>query len=236
MPNGYFVPRIQPNRPAPQPSRPVIGGDPSRFTLRDEVFKASVFANKTLHIDLFKRYANEHNVPVLLLLAIAEQESSFNPWALNIAGKSYQPGSKEEALEILKKNTQRSYDVGLMQINSYWLRKFELRAEDVIEPKVNIKMASYILDEAFHSYGANWKALGAYHHPPSKDSDRSLGYAKLVWARFLKLERIYNYEREVLDRMERREKVMEAKLEPIEYSGRVSQTPELNDIDTEDSL
>ena len=218
MPNRNFVPRLTPRKQPVNIQPPVIGGDPARFTLRDEVLKASSFENKTKHLDLFKQYANEHDVPVLLLLAIAEQESTFNDWALNIAGKSYQPGSKEDAMEVLKKNTQRSYDVGIMQINSYWLRKFELSAEDVIEPKVNIKMAAYILDEAFRSYGSNWKALGAYHHPPTKDSDRSLGYAKKVWARFLRLERIYNYERDALARMERREKALEAHLEPVEYS------------------
>jgi len=215
MPRRQFEPKLQPPRKS-IPDKPIIGGDPTRFSLRDEVLKASVFRNKTKYLDLFKKYANEHNVPVLLLLAIAEQESSFNPWALNIAGKSYQPGSKKEAMNILKKNTQRSYDVGVMQINSFWLRKFDLNAEDVIEPQVNIKIAAYILDEAFYSYGANWKALGAYHHPPTKDSKRSLDYAKKVWARFLKLERIYQQENKMLERLEQKEKTTEPKLEMIE--------------------
>ena len=218
MPKGYFIPQLKtPERPKAPPA-PVIGGDPARFSMRDEVLKESAFRNKTEHLELFKKFANEHNLPVLLLLAIAEQESSFNPWALNIAGKSYQPSSKEDAMKILGKNTQRSYDVGVMQVNSWWLRKFDLQAEDVIEPQVNIKIAAYILDEAFYSHGANWKALGAYHHPPSKDSKRALDYAKKVWARFLKLERIYQYEVKMLEKFEQKEKMKEAKIDPVEYS------------------
>jgi hypothetical protein len=140
------------------------------------------------YMGLFLEAAQKYNVPVLLLPAIAEQESGNNPWALNIAGKSYMPKSKEEALQTLRDNYKPSFDVGLMQVNSFWIRRLNLRVEDVFEPNVNITIAAYILDECFHTYGTNWKALGAYHHPPHKNSARSLNYAKVVWAKYLKLE------------------------------------------------
>jgi hypothetical protein len=140
------------------------------------------------HMDLFLEAAKKYNVPVLLLLAIAEQESGHNPWALNIAGQAYKPKSKEDALQTLRDNYKPSFDVGLMQVNSYWIKRFNLRVEDVFEPSVNIIIAAYILDECFHAYGTDWKALGAYHHPPHKNTTRSLNYAKVVWSRYLKLE------------------------------------------------
>jgi hypothetical protein len=140
------------------------------------------------HMDLFLEAAKKYNVPVLLLLAIAEQESGQNPWALNIAGKGYKPKSKEDALQTLRDNYKPSFDVGLMQVNSYWIKRFNLRVEDVFEPPVNITIAAYILDECFHAYGTDWKALGAYHHPPHKNAARSLNYAKVVWSRYLKME------------------------------------------------
>jgi hypothetical protein len=140
------------------------------------------------YMDHFLEASRKYNVPLLLLAAIAEQESGNNPWALNIAGQGHKPVSKKDALRTLRDNYKLSYDVGLMQVNSYWIRRFSLRVEDVFDPPVNITIAAYILDECFHAYGAGWKALGAYHHPPSKNTARSLNYAKVVWARYLKLE------------------------------------------------
>jgi hypothetical protein len=143
---------------------------------------------RSTHMDLFIDAAKKYNVPVLLLLAIAEQESGHNPWALNIAGQGYKPKSKEDAIQALNANYKSSYDIGLMQVNSYWIRRFNLRVEDVFDPPVNITIAAYLLNECFHTYGTNWKDLGAYHHPPHKNTARSLNYAKVVWSRYLKLE------------------------------------------------
>jgi soluble lytic murein transglycosylase-like protein len=141
------------------------------------------------YLDDFKAAADAYNVPVLLLLAICDQESGYKPWALNIAGKSFFPESRESALTVLKENYQPSYDVGLMQINSYWIRRLKLRVHDVFEPKINIHIAAYILDECFRSYGLGWKALGAYHHPPDRDSARSMRYARAVWSRYVRYEK-----------------------------------------------
>ena len=97
----------------------------------------------------FVAAADTYNVPLLLLLAICDQESGRKPWALNIAGKTYLPDSLDSALRLLESNFKPSYDVGLMQINSYWIRRLRLRTEYVFEPKVNIHIAAYILDECF---------------------------------------------------------------------------------------
>jgi soluble lytic murein transglycosylase-like protein len=140
------------------------------------------------YMDLYLGASKKYNVPVLLLLAISEQESGHHPWALNIAGQGFKPKSKEDALRVLHENYKNSYDVGLMQVNSFWIRRLNLRVEDVFEPPVNITIAAYILDECFRVYGTDWKALGAYHHPPNKNTARSLNYAKVVWSRYLKLE------------------------------------------------
>jgi soluble lytic murein transglycosylase-like protein len=144
---------------------------------------------RSSHMDLFLQASKKYNVPILLLPAIAEQESGNNPWALNIAGKGFMPKSKEEALRVLRDNYKESFDVGLMQVNSFWIRRFNLNIADAFEPAVNITLAAYILDECFHAYGADWKALGAYHHPPNRNTARSLNYAKVVWSRYLRLEK-----------------------------------------------
>ena len=40
--------------------------------------------------------------PPALVKAIARQESGLNPLAINVAGKSYAPSSKEEATRIIQ--------------------------------------------------------------------------------------------------------------------------------------
>lgn len=122
--------------------------------------------------------SERYGVPLGLMIAIAAVESKFNSWALNIKGRSYFPGSKEAALDLLKVNTERSFDVGVMQINSQWLRKLKLSVADTMEPHINILVAAYILNENIIAYGPTVKAVAAYHSPTQ---DRGRRYAKEVW-------------------------------------------------------
>ena len=128
--------------------------------------------------DFMKLTSEKYGVPLGLMVAIAQTESRFNPWALNIAGKSYSPKSKKEALGVLEKNTQESFDVGLMQINSFWLRRFKLSVSDAIEPHINILLAAYILNENLIAHGARVEAVMAYHSP---NPTRGRRYAEDVW-------------------------------------------------------
>lgn len=58
--------------------------------------------------------------PAPLVEAIARQESGLNPLAVNIAGKSYYPATREEAAQLIQRAIAagQSFDVGKMQINS----------------------------------------------------------------------------------------------------------------------
>jgi soluble lytic murein transglycosylase-like protein len=66
-------------------------------------------------------FAAEPEPPVQLVEAIARQESGLNPLAVNIAGKSYYPATREEAEQLIQKAIAagQSFDVGKMQINSW---------------------------------------------------------------------------------------------------------------------
>lgn len=143
-------------------------------------------STKAIYLEYFKRVSRQYNVPLGLMFAIVDNESGFSPWAINIQGKGYLPKSKEEALVLLSTCQGKSFDVGLMQINVFWLRRFGIKAEDAIEPSVNIVLGAYILNENLIAYGPTWKAVAAYHTSPTKNPYRAIEYAKKVWGRYQK--------------------------------------------------
>jgi soluble lytic murein transglycosylase-like protein len=122
------------------------------------------------------------NVPKKLVVAIAKQESGHNPWAVNVAGRGYQPKSQDEALAIANAAWAKgqSFDLGLMQINSFWLRRFNITPEYVIEPGRNIIIGTWILSREVERYGLSWRAVASYHTPVEKNPERGRKYAASV--------------------------------------------------------
>lgn len=94
-------------------------------------------------------------------LAIIQQESKGHPYALNTQVRSYYPETREEAARVLGDALRagRSTDIGLMQINSQHLRRFNVSGEELLDPCTNIRVGTTILSE---SYG---QALGRYGQP-----------------------------------------------------------------------
>jgi soluble lytic murein transglycosylase-like protein len=91
--------------------------------------------------------AARYGVNASVLYAIAQQESSLNPAAINL-------------------NTDGSYDFGLTQINSLWLphlSKFGITATHLMDPCTNLNVGAYILSLSMQRYGNTWQAIGAYH-------------------------------------------------------------------------
>ena len=99
-----------------------------------------------------------------------------------MAGQSYMPHSREEALEIANRAWAEgcSFDVGLMQINSYWLKRFGLTPEYVIDPERNIIIGAWILSKEIDRYGLTWKAVASYHTPVNRNAERGRKYAAAV--------------------------------------------------------
>ena len=119
-------------------------------------------------------------VPPKVALAIAKHESGLNPFAVNVAGASYMPNSREEALEIISQaeETGRSFDVGLMQINNQWYPKLGVTAESLLDPDLNIEMGVKILAWEFERHGKGWNAVGYYHSP---NTSRGLNYSWQIY-------------------------------------------------------
>lgn len=111
----------------------------------------------------WEQAAQKYGVNVHLLHAIAKTESSLNPSAINRA------------------NSNGTYDVGLMQINSTWLprlRQFGIQEKDLYEPCVSIDVGAWILAHNIRQFGNTWAAVGAYNTP---NPTRGLQYAHRVY-------------------------------------------------------
>ena len=122
----------------------------------------------TARADVFTRPARLLGVDPYLAMAVARVESDWHPWCVNIEGKDYRAKSLAEAATL---------DVGLMQINSYWLRKWQLPLERVLDPVTNVTLGLCILKYEMRRYGSTWKAVGAYH---SKNPARQKRYVQKV--------------------------------------------------------
>lgn len=102
------------------------------------------------HAMCFAEAASRYRLPEDLLRAIAKVESSNNPAAMNMShvGRT------------------KSYDIGLMQINSSWLGrlgKMGITEAMLREPCQNLMVGAWILSHHLRESGANWNGVGAYN-------------------------------------------------------------------------
>ncbi len=80
-----------------------------------------------------------------LLRAIAIAETGENP-------------------SIINKNKDGSYDMGLMQINSYWIERIPLDLNTLLsDPCYNVKAGAMIMRYCIEEYGYTWDAVGCYN-------------------------------------------------------------------------
>lgn len=103
--------------------------------------------NPPYYVGCFYASSRKYGVPVELLMAIAQTESSFNH---RVTGK-----------------LGHGTDHGLMQINDYWVpklrKRFNISLNDIYEPCTNIDIAAWILAHNFVQFGYTWRAVGAYN-------------------------------------------------------------------------
>lgn len=104
-------------------------------------------ADTDIYDGYFDEAGKHYNIPPLLLKKIATIESGINPKALN-------------------RNANGTLDYGLMQINSAHLRrlsKWGINEQNILDPKVNIFVGSWLLSEHIKAHGFNLQAVGRYH-------------------------------------------------------------------------
>lgn len=119
--------------------------------------------------DCFLEAGEYYNINSNLLKAIAEVESQFNPYAINI-------------------NNNGSYDIGIMQINSWWMPKIikmGYKPSDLYNPCINIYIGAWILANCIAEKGYNWKAIDCYNKGSKKAKNYS-SYVKKVFNKVYK--------------------------------------------------
>jgi soluble lytic murein transglycosylase-like protein len=118
-----------------------------------------------------------------LLEAIGIQESGMNPLAVNVAGKDYYPASLEEAMRIIRQAQAdgKSFDVGMYQINSWWIERHRIPPESLLDPEINRQWGLFVLSQEIARHGLNWKAVGKYHSP---DMERGRRYAWKIYRHY----------------------------------------------------
>lgn len=125
-------------------------------------------------VKLFKAPSRELGLSEQLTVAIADVESGLRPWVLNIEGQPFRFDSKEKALELAEEamTAGKSFDVGLMQVNSQWLRRFDIPLEAALDPLANIYFGGWILKQEIARHGDIKTAIGAYHSPTPARASR----------------------------------------------------------------
>lgn len=115
---------------------------------------------------------NRYGIDPWLLYSIAEHESGLDPLVVN------------------NKNRDKSRDVGLMQINSFWfpeLEKYGVSESNLFDPCTNIQVGAWILAQSIEIYGNTWRAVGAYNagtgNSPETEALRRF-YLKRIWLRY----------------------------------------------------
>ena len=132
--------------------------------------------------DLFREPCAAAGIPRDLALAIARQESSLDPLAINVEGKDYHPLSYDDAVSIIEEADAAglSYDVGVMQINNQWTRRWKLDPLELLNPHRNVQLGISILEQEIKRHGRTWRAVGKYHSP---NEERGRRYAWRVYKR-----------------------------------------------------
>ena len=108
----------------------------------------------------FDEAGSLYGINPLILRAIAKVESNFNPAALH-------------------RNTNGTYDYGLMQINSSWAPVLGKERWNLLgDACYNTMTGSWILATCMSKYGYTWKAIGCYNSQTPDKRDR---YAQMVF-------------------------------------------------------
>jgi soluble lytic murein transglycosylase-like protein len=116
--------------------------------------------------ECFDSASQKYAVNKSILKAIAKTESNFNPVAIN-------------------GNANGTQDIGLMQINTFWLpklAKYQITRQSLFDGCTSIHVGAWVLSQNIATYGATWKAVGAYN---ASNTELQQRYAAKVYLNYI---------------------------------------------------
>lgn len=131
------------------------------------------------------------NIAVLLLFSCCLTPVVLNAFCFEEAGRQFgiSPALLENIARLesdlrpgaVNRNRNGSTDIGLMQVNSYWIRTLGLDSGDLLsDPCYNTKTGARILKKCIDRYGYNWEAVGCYN---ATSGDKKIRYSWKVYNR-----------------------------------------------------
>jgi len=121
--------------------------------------------------NLFKEAGDRYGVDPKLLLAIATTESRLNCVAIG-------------------RNKNKSLDVGVMQINSWWfkrLKKYSKNLNALYDPRFNIHIGAWIFKRCTNRFGVSWRAIDCYNKG-EKRAHHNSAYCRRVSKNYKKIK------------------------------------------------
>lgn len=121
----------------------------------------------------WQKAGERYDIDPLLLHAIGEQETGLRA-------------------NVVSRNNDGSYDIGLMQINSTHLPRLARqgihKAQLLQDTCLSVMVGASILADFIKQLGGTWEAVGAYNAGASpKRHSKRVKYAAQVWRRYQRL-------------------------------------------------
>ncbi len=113
----------------------------------------------------FDEAGRTYGISPVLLRGIARVESDLNPGAVN-------------------RNANGSIDMGLMQVNSFWLKPLGTTSRELTtDPCYNVMAGAWILKGCLDRHGETWEAVGCYN---ATSRDKRVKYSWKIYRELLK--------------------------------------------------
>ena len=113
----------------------------------------------------FDEAGRTYGISPLLLRGIARVESNMKPEAVN-------------------RNSNGSIDLGLMQVNSFWLKTLGTTSHELTsDPCYNVMAGAWILKGCLDRHGETWEAVGCYN---ATSRNKRVNYSWKIYRELLK--------------------------------------------------
>jgi len=117
--------------------------------------------------------SEKYNISPVIFYSIMKVESrGGQPYAINVAKKSYYPRTYSDAVKIIESNSDQSFDIGAMQINKWWFKRFDYDYKYGLDICWNIDFGGWILAHEMNRHGYTWAAIGNYHSKTKELQDK----------------------------------------------------------------